>query len=127
MIVAGIGLRADATLDSLLDAVAMAQSAARGAVREVSALAAPEDKCGHPALHALSAKLKLPLVPISDAALRSTPTPTQAERVIAKRGTGSVAEAAALVAAGPKAHLLCPRTISTDRMATCAIAEGDLL
>lgn len=125
MIVAGLGLRAEATVDSLLDALAQAQAAAPGAPREVTALAAPEDKCQHPALHALSARLNLPLVPVGDADLRTTKTPTQAERVIAKRGTGSVAEAAAIVAAGPNARLLTPRAISTDRMATCAIAEGD--
>ena len=35
---------------------------------------------------------------------------------------GSVAEAAALAAAGPGARLLAPRMISADRMASCALA-----
>jgi len=128
MIAAGFGLRAGATLDSLLDALTQAQEApARGPGHDVTVIAAPQDKYGHPALLALSAQLNLPLTPISDADLRRTETPTQAPRVIEKRGTGSVAEASALVAAGPSARLLTGRVISTDRMATCAIAEGDPL
>jgi len=126
MIAAGFGLRAGATLDSLLDALARAQEAPdRGPGRDVTVIAAPQDKCGHVALLALSSRLNLPLTPVSDADLRQTTTPTQAARVIEKRGTGSVAEASALVAAGPGARLLTGRVISTDRMATCAIAEGD--
>ena len=35
------------------------------------------------------------------------------------------AEAAALAAAGPGARLLGPRVVSADRMATCALAEGN--
>ncbi|MFP4328377.1 MAG: cobalamin biosynthesis protein, partial [Paracoccaceae bacterium] len=38
--------------------------------------------------------------------------------------TGSVAEACALAAAGPGALLLGPRAISSDRMATCALARS---
>lgn len=52
-------------------------------------------------------------------------TPTQSELVAEKFGTGSVAEAAALVAAGPRARLIATRAVSRDRTATAAIAEGD--
>jgi cobalt-precorrin 5A hydrolase len=52
-------------------------------------------------------------------------TPTQSKLVAEKFGTGSVAEAAALVAAGPRARLIATRTVSQDRTATAAIAEGD--
>ncbi|MCP1313705.1 cobalamin biosynthesis protein, partial [Halomonas sp. 707D7] len=43
-------------------------------------------------------------------------------------GTGSVAEAAALLAAGHGARLVAPRLISNDRKATAALAvalEGE--
>ncbi|HZV10809.1 MAG TPA: precorrin methylase, partial [Novosphingobium sp.] len=47
-------------------------------------------------------------------------------RMIARFGTGSLAEALALVAAGPGARLIAPRHISTDGMATAAIAQRSL-
>jgi cobalt-precorrin 5A hydrolase len=43
---------------------------------------------------------------------------------LAARGVGSVAEAVALAAAGPGARIVVARVISSDRMATCAIAQG---
>ena len=52
-------------------------------------------------------------------------TPTQSKLVVEKFGTGSVAEAAALAAAGPRARLIATRVVSQDRTATAAIAEGD--
>jgi cobalt-precorrin 5A hydrolase len=39
-------------------------------------------------------------------------------------GTGSIAEASALVAAGPGARLRGPRAVSADGTATAAIAEA---
>jgi cobalt-precorrin 5A hydrolase len=52
-------------------------------------------------------------------------TITQSPRVQALRGVGSVAEAAALAAAGPNARLLGPRAVSACGTATAALAEGD--
>ncbi len=56
-------------------------------------------------------------------ALAAQPVLTRSERVAERFGTGSVAEAAALAAAGPGARLVAPRVVSTDGMATAAIAE----
>jgi cobalt-precorrin 5A hydrolase len=50
-------------------------------------------------------------------------TPTQSERVLALKGTGSVAEAAALVAAGRGARLVLPRQVIGG--VTIAVAEGE--
>lgn len=50
-------------------------------------------------------------------------TPTQSPRVLAAHGTGSVAEAAALVACGSGARLILTRLISPCGRATIAIAE----
>jgi cobalt-precorrin 5A hydrolase len=49
---------------------------------------------------------------------------TQSEKSKSMYGTGSLSEAVALIAAGPKARLLAARAISPDTMATCAIAES---
>ena len=81
---------------------------------------------------ALTARLKaaldalaLPARAIPPAALCAQTTATCSARVLAERGTGSVAEAAALAAAGPGARLLGPRVFSSDRMASCALALQD--
>ncbi|AUH66687.1 precorrin methylase (plasmid) [Paracoccus zhejiangensis] len=118
MIVAGIGLRAAATLDALRAGLAL-----MGGVR-LSALATPEDKADHPALRALADELDLPLIAVPLAALRlqncATTTPNQPDRY----GTGSVAEASALAACGPGARLIRPREIAPGGLATLALAEG---
>lgn len=116
MIVAGFGCRAGATAASLRAALA----AAGGPAPE--ALAAPADRLA--AAAAMGDALGLPVIPIDAAALAATDTPTRSAVSLAARGTGSVAEAAALAAAGPGARLLVPRRVSADRMATCAIAQG---
>ncbi len=118
MKVAGFGYRGAATADSLL----MAYQAAGG---RADALAVPEDKADAPCLVAFAAKVGLPVQPVAAEVLESIATPTQAPRVIEKRGTGSVAEACALAVAGPESRLIATRVISEDRMATCAIAGLD--
>lgn len=120
MIAAGFGFTSSASADSLRDAF---EAAARG--HAVDLLATAEDKAAHPGLAALAAGLSLPLTGIPDATLAAMQTQTRSPRSLAARGTGSMAEAAALAAAGPGARLLGPRRISTDRRATCAVAIGD--
>ncbi|NDW46924.1 cobalamin biosynthesis protein [Ruegeria sp. PrR005] len=120
MIVAGLGFTTTAEATSLRAAY---DRAATG--QAVTALATVADKAGHPALEALAAELALPLhlIPASELAGQRTLTCSPQSR--ASYGTGSVAEAAALVAAGPGARLITPRQISDDRRATCALAIGD--
>ena len=117
MIVAGFGFRGAATAESLLDALDKARGPQAPAL-----LATAEDKAAAPALQALSARLGLPVHAVTLDALAQVETPTRSATVRALRGSGSVAEAAALVAAGPGASLLGPRAVSADRMATCALA-----
>lgn len=120
MIVAGFGFRKGAGASAFRDALALAQ-------REhptVTVLAAPYDKAHQ--LAGLAQAMGLPLIAIDSQALEAARTITQSRASLAARGTGSVAEAVALAAAGPGAHLLTPRHISPDRMATCAIAQGVL-
>jgi cobalt-precorrin 5A hydrolase len=118
VIVAGFGFRTGADLSSLQAALALAQAGQP----TVFALAAPEDKASH--LAPLADALNLPLIAIDPQALESQPTRTLSLASLNARRTGSVAEAAALAAAGPGARLLAPRHISPDRMASCAIAQG---
>ena len=120
MIVAGFGFRSAAGVDSLHDALRRA-----GGAGQVTALATAADKTTSPAFQTFAKELALPVHAISPLALKSPQTATQAPASIAARGTGSVAEAAALCAAGPGARLLQSRVISNDRMATCALAAGE--
>lgn len=88
----------------------------------IDALAGPRDKASQ--IAPLAAALGLPLILIDITTLQIQTTQTFSRYSQAKRGTGSVAEASALAAAGPDARLLVYRCISEDRLATCAIAEG---
>lgn len=116
MIVAGFGLRSGVTLAALQDAFARAGGAA--GVTHLATLAAKAE-----GLEPLARALDLPVLALAPEALRGQPTPTRSGRVLALYGTGSVAEAAALAAAGPGASLRGPRAVSADGTATAAIAE----
>ncbi len=118
MIVAGFGYRTGTALASCEAALALAQVGHP----PVTALAAPDDKTA--LLAPLAERLGLALFAIPAAALTGVPTPTRSRPSFAARGTGSVAEAAALAAIGAGARLLAHRHISPDRSATCAIAQG---
>ena len=118
MIVAGFGFRACASDAALRAALAMAQAGHP----PVTLLATAEDKLAQ--LAPLATELGLPARGLPVDALAAVPTPTRSAASLAARGTGSLAEAAALAAAGPGARLLSPRHISPDRMATCALAQG---
>lgn len=128
MMVAGFGFRRGATLASLRDALVQALDATQPATpaHAITLLAAAQDKAEAPCLRALAADLVLPLCAVALAHAANTPTLTNSAAVRALRGTGSTAEAAALAIAlmhsGPGARLLHPRSVSTDRLATCAIA-----
>lgn len=115
--IAGIGLREAATPASVLDALARAGG---GALRH---LAVPAPKARHPAIAALS-RLGYTVTAIPPEALDRL-TLTDSPHARAAFGTGSVAEACALAAAGPRARLLGPRAVSADHLATAALATGD--
>jgi len=119
MKIAGMGFRETAGVDSLRSALMAA-----GGTDGVVALATAEEKAEAVALIALSAELGLPICAIAPVALAAVETPTRSDRVATRFGAGSLAEAAALAAAGPAARLLGTRAVSADGMATAAIAEG---
>jgi cobalt-precorrin 5A hydrolase len=117
MIVAGFGFRSGASLAALQDALARA-----GGPEGVTHLATLATKAE--GLGLLSRHLGLPVIGLMAETVLGVPTPTQSDRIADMFGTGSVAEAVALVAAGPGAHLRGPRAVSSDGTATAAIAEG---
>jgi cobalt-precorrin 5A hydrolase len=117
VIVAGLGFRTAAGVDSLRDALTRAASR-----RRVDLIATAADKAAAPAFRALADELGVPPVGIPAASLEAQPTQTRSAAALAARRTGSVAEAAALAAAGPGARLVVPRRISADGLATCALA-----
>lgn len=122
MRVAGFGFRQGATQMALADALEKARAIA--GETPIAALATHVSKSEHPAIQALASKFALPVLSLDERALSGVQTKTQSKRVAALFGTGSIAEAAALAAAGAGARLVCPRVISSDGMAVAAIAEG---
>jgi cobalt-precorrin 5A hydrolase len=116
MRVAGIGFRAAATVESLADALGRAGGG-------VDLLATACGKVNTPAFLAFARDLGLPVLGIARDALARERTLTHSSRVADRFGTGSLAEAAALAAAGPGARLVAPRAVSADGLATAAIAE----
>lgn len=115
MRVAGLGFRRGASAESLKAALAL--------VGEAQALATAEDKVAEPGFARLARELGLPVHAVSRAALGAQGVEGSA-RVMAEFGTGSVAEAAALAAAGPGARLVIGRRTGPDGMAVAAIAES---
>jgi len=119
MRVAGLGFKRDVTLASLREVLVAAGAEGLTAVATVS------DKSQTVALQLLAREFSLPIKAIPIAVLAGIETPTRSQFIQAKFGTGSIAEAAALAAAGARARLVSKRTVSQDRTATAAIAEGD--
>ncbi|MEM9147329.1 MAG: cobalamin biosynthesis protein [Pseudomonadota bacterium] len=120
MIVAGFGFRSAASADSLREAFARAIGAGTA-----DALATAADKARGDVFQALASALDLPVFGIDPETLSRMETHTKSEASWAAQRSSSLAEAAALAAAGPNARLLTARVVSSDRMATCAIAFGD--
>lgn len=116
MRVAGFGFRGKATVASLADAYERAGG-------EAGLFATAARKVDSPALRVLAEKAGVRLVAIGDADLAAQVVLTHSARVKARFGAGSVAEAAALAAAGSGGRLIGPRVVSGDGLATAAIAE----
>lgn len=124
MIVAGFGFRASARVESLAEACRKAKSACGTSV-SVTRLAVPEDKARTEVFAAFAARAGLDVTAVDPATLIAQKTQTRSAASFAARGSGSVAEAAALAAAGEGARLLGARAVSDDGLATCALAEGN--
>lgn len=125
MIVAGFGCRGGAIDASLIAALKAALTVALDGEQtgyNLSGLATLRGKA--PLLAPIADSLDLPVILIDPELVAGIVTPTRSPASLAAYGTGSVAEAVALAAAGQSARLLVRRIVSPDRQATCAIAQG---
>lgn len=116
VIIAGIGCRPSCPASAILALVAAAG-------RRPDLIATIDLRLSAPGLLAAAAALDLQLRGFSAADLRRQPTLTAAPAAARHLGTPSVAEAAALAAAGPGGRLILPRI--QNECATLALAAGD--
>ncbi|MDX5979327.1 cobalamin biosynthesis protein [Vreelandella alkaliphila] len=122
--IAGFGFRSEATLESLIQALDQLIDQ-YGSVYKyglINRLAAARSML--PLVEELGRLRNIEVIAVADAELSTVTTLTHSTHSLQARGTGSVAEAVALLAAGPGATLLGPRIISADRQATAALALG---
>lgn len=117
--IAGFGFRREASLESL----AQALDQLKGLYGAIDKLASAHSML--PLVEELGRLRCIEVIAVADAELPTVTTLTHSAQSLQARGTGSVAEAVALLAAGPGATLLGPRIISADRQATAALAEGN--
>lgn len=114
-LVVGVGASSNAGADA---ASALLDDALAGlAPRSVAEVATIDRRAGDPVVTSLG----LPVRAFTAEALAAVDVPTPSEVVRAAVGTASVAEAAALLAAGPGAELVVPKRAGTE--ATVAIAR----
>ena len=126
VIAAGIGCRkaiSAAQIETALQTVLRHHALAD---TRLALIAAPEAKGMEAGLQAAAAArgLLLRLIPQSLLEAANPRTLTRSARSMAAMNVHSVAEAAALAAAGPHARLLAPRIVVGP--VTCALAEGDI-
>jgi len=122
MRVIGIGFRAAAEEASLHDALARVLMASEN--MGIDAVVTEASKARAPVFRAFAATLGVPGMGITQADLEQMITSTQSDQIRDRFGTGSLAEAAALAAAGPQGQLVIQTVVSADGMATAALAEG---
>jgi cobalt-precorrin 5A hydrolase len=126
MIVAGVGCRAGATVQEIDAAIAAALSRGGLASDAVGLVATSSAKAAEQGIAAAASARGVPLVFVAQADLEATGgrAVTRSERVVVLAGVPSVAECAALAAAGTSARLVVPRVAVGP--ATCALAtSGD--
>jgi len=124
MLIAGIGCRAGTSAEAVLEALAAAVRECHIEQRSIDAIATASAKGSERGIIEAAARLRLPLVLVDSGAMRRVAESalTASTRVLALKGVPSVAETAALAAAGTAARLLAPRAATAT--ATCAIAWG---
>ncbi len=125
MIVAGVGCRKGVQPGEIRAVIVAALQRAGIAATELGLIATIETKNREKGIEVAASAMRVPLilVPQADLAAVSMHVPTPSERVRALTGTPSVAEAAALVAAGPSAQLIGARIVVGP--ATCALARKE--
>jgi cobalt-precorrin 5A hydrolase len=124
MIVAGVGCRKGARAADIEAAVATALARAGLGAAALDLIATSAAKGSEPGIAdaASAIGVRLVLVPQEELEAAGARAATRSARVIALAGVPSVAEAAALAAAGPAARLIVARIAVGP--ATCALAEA---
>lgn len=122
-LVLGAGASRDADPDGLADAAADALERSGRHPSSVSAVATADIKASEAAVVALARRLDVPLLTYPAEVLAAQPVPNPSDVVAGAVGTPSVAEAAALVAAGPGASLVGEKLVSAGRDSTVAVAR----
>jgi len=108
-LVVGVGASTAATPDELIDAVSVTLGALRLSLLSVGEVATVDRRAADPAVQALGALLGLSVRAYTPAELAGVPVPNPSRVVEKSVGTPSVAEAAALLAAGPGGELVGPK------------------
>ncbi|XVV17236.1 cobalamin biosynthesis protein [Actinoplanes sp. CA-131856] len=121
-LVVGLGARRDTDVAVLRAAVDEVLAAAGIAAGAVGVLATVERRAGESSVRRLALDLGWRLVGLSPEELAGQDVPHPSAVVAAAAGTPSVAEAAALCAAGPGAALVVPKTVFSS--VTVAVARG---
>ncbi len=124
MIAAGIGCKRGAPASDIEAAIRAALVRANIGADALDVIATIEAKSGEVGIRTAAERLGLSLiiVPELELAAAGDRIQTRSERVMAVAGVGSVAEAAALAAAGPAGRLIVPRLVLG--VATCALAAS---
>ncbi|GJE61911.1 hypothetical protein MPOCJGCO_4038 [Methylobacterium trifolii] len=121
-LVAGIGFRRGTESSEIAALIERALSEAGQAPHALQAIATAADRACEPAIRAAAAAFGLAPVGVEAPALAAVDgrVVTRSARIETLRGVGSLAEAAALAAAGVGARLALPRITSAGT--TCALA-----
>ncbi len=124
MIVAGVGCRRGAPAPDIEAAIMAALARANITTAALDVIATIESKRAEAGIRETAEKLGISVVVVAESDFKAAGgrTETYSERVLALTGAPSVAEAAALAAAGPAAHLIGPRLVMGS--ATCALAAS---
>ncbi len=124
MIVAGVGFRQGVEAGEIVALVEQALARASLVPAALDRLATVQTLATVPAFAEAARQLAVTSLPVDARALAAAAPKvrTRSARSLAAHGVGSVAEAAALGAAGPDAELLLVRITSPS--ATCALAQG---
>ncbi|MFC7530723.1 cobalamin biosynthesis protein [Actinoplanes sp. GCM10030250] len=122
MIVVGLGARGGAEVDGPVRAVL---DAAGIPVERVTVLATIDRRAGEERVRALAEAYGWRLVAFPAAELAAVPVPNPGRAAEAAVGSPSVAEAAALLAAGPGARLIVPKRVFPGATVAVAVYLAD--
>jgi cobalt-precorrin 5A hydrolase len=125
MIVAGVGCGHGTSSEDIVSLIVTALSNFGIAQEDLTAIATESSKADEHGIAGAAKSLSIPVLrcPVADLGRVADQVLTRSLRVQQIKGVPSIAEASALVAAGPNARLLGARVAANK--VTCAIAIGE--